>query len=274
VSMANIREVSEVCHRHGILFYYDCARFAENAYFIKRDEAGYGRKSIPEIAAEMFAACDGAMMSAKKDGLANMGGFIALDDQALFERLCDLEIIIEGFPTYGGLAGRDLEVLAVGLREVMDFDYLDYRVAQVAYLGDEIKKAGMPIVEPTGGHAIFIDAGRLLPNIPPERFPGQSLSVEFYVEGGIRSVEIGSVMFGQIDPETGKMKPAAKELVRMAIPRRVYTNSHMDYVAGTASRIVGRKDSIPGYKIVKESQYLRHFTCELAVAAEDIKVSG
>jgi tryptophanase len=272
VSMANVREVSEICHRHGILFYYDCARFAENAYFIKRDEPGFAGKSITDIASEMFTVCDGVMMSSKKDGLANMGGFVALDDRHLYGRLCDLMILIEGFPTYGGLAGRDLEVLAVGLREVMDFDYLDYRVAQVVYLGEKIKEAGMPIVEPTGGHAVFIDAGRLLPHIPPELFPGQSLSVEFYLEGGIRCVEIGSVMFGQTDPTTGKMKPALRELVRMALPRRVYTNSHVDYVADAAARIVSRKESIPGYKILRESKYLRHFTCELAVAKEGAKV--
>jgi tryptophanase len=186
VSMANIREVSEICHRHGLLFYFDCARFAENSYFIKRDEAGYAAKSIREIAAEMFSYCDGAMMSAKKDGLANIGGFITLDDEKTSEALVQHLILIEGFPTYGGLAGRDLEVLAVGLEEVLDFDYLDFRIEQVEYFGDKIKEAGMPIIEPTGGHAVFVDAGRLLPHIPPGQFPGHALAVELYVEGGVR----------------------------------------------------------------------------------------
>jgi tryptophanase len=270
VSMANIREVSEICQRHGILFYFDCARFAENCYFIKRDETGYSGKSIRAIAAEMFSYCDGAMMSAKKDGLANIGGFITLDDEDLYRRLAELLILIEGFPTYGGLAGRDLEAVAVGLEEVMDFDYLDFRVNQVAYLGKVISEAGMPIIEPTGGHAIFVDAGRLLDHIPPARFPGQGLTVEFYIEGGIRVVEIGSLMFGGIDPTTGKAYYAPKELVRMALPRRVYTNSHLDYIAEVAQRIVARKNAIPGYEIVRESRLLRHFTCDLAVCSSDV----
>jgi len=265
VSMSNIREVSEICKRHGLMFYFDCARFAENAYFIKRDEAGYGNKSIREISQEMFSYCDGVMMSAKKDGLANMGGFIALNDRDLYDRLAELLILIEGFPTYGGLAGRDMEVLAVGLEEVMEFDYQDYRIEQVAYLGHRLIDAGMPIIEPTGGHAIFVDAGRYLPHIPAEQFPGQGLSVEFYVEGGIRTVEIGSVMFGGVNPETGEKILAPKELVRMALPRRVYTNSHMDYIADVAQRITNRKDEIKGYHITREPQFLRHFMCELAV---------
>ena len=265
VSMANIREVSEICKRHGLLFYYDCARFAENCYFIKRDEAGYGGKSIKEIANEMFSYCDGAMMSAKKDGLANMGGFITLDDEDLYRKVAELMILIEGFPTYGGLAGRDMEVLAVGLQEVMEFDYLDFRMEQVAYLGARIIEVGMPIVEPTGGHAVFIDAGRLLPHIHPDQFPGQSLTAEFYLEGGIRGVEIGSLMFGSVDPDTGEKHYAAKELVRMAIPRRVYTNSHLDYIADVAARIVDRKDEMAGYEITRQSEFLRHFTCDMAV---------
>lgn len=272
VSMANIHEVAEICHRHGVLFYFDCARFAENAYFIKRDEPGYAGKSIREIVAEMFDVCDGAMMSAKKDGLANIGGFIALNDGDLRDRIAELLILIEGYTTYGGLAGRDLEALAVGLQEVMEFDYLDFRVEQVAYFGDRIKEAGMPIVEPAGGHAIFIDAGRLLEHIPPTQFPGQSLTIEFYLEGGIRAVEIGSLMFGEEDPETGEPKPAPRELVRMALPRRVYTNSHLDYVAETAARIVARKESLPGYKITRQPEFLRHFTAELAVAEQTQKV--
>ncbi len=274
VSMANIREVSEIAHRFGIPFYYDAARFAENAYFIKRDEPGYADKSVREIAEEMFELADGAMMSAKKDGLANMGGFIALNDEELYARLVELLIVIEGFPTYGGMSGHDMEALASGLEEVTEFDYLDYRVKQVAYLGDIIKAAGMQIIEPSGGHAIFVDAGRLLTHIPPEQFPGQSLSLEFYLEGGVRVVEIGSLMFGGKDPETGKFSPAPKELVRMAIPRRVYTNSHLDYVGDVAERIAARKGQLPGYRIVKEPQYLRHFTAELAVVKTTEKVKS
>ncbi len=269
VSMANIREVSEVCHRYGLLFYYDCARFAENCYFIKRDEPGYGSKSIKEIAQEMFSYCDGVMMSAKKDGLANMGGFIALDDENLYHRLAELLILIEGFPTYGGLAGRDMEILAVGLQEVMDFSYLDFRIEQVAYLGAKMREAGMPIIEPPGGHAIFVDAGRLLPHIPASQFPAQGLSVEFYVEGGIRTVEIGSLMFGGVDPETGEEIFAPRELVRMAVPRRVFTNSHLDYIGEVARRIVARKDEIRGYQVVREAEFLRHFTCDLAVCEKN-----
>jgi len=266
VSMANIREASEICHRHGLRFFFDCARFAENSYFIKRDEPGYAGRSIREIATEMFSYCDGAMMSAKKDGLANIGGFITLDDEDSYRRLTQHLILIEGFPTYGGLAGRDLEILAVGLEEVLDFDYLDFRIEQVKYFGQQVKAAGMPIIEPTGGHAVFVDAGKLLPHIPPGRFPGHSLAVEFYVEGGVRAVEIGSLMFGGIDPKTGQEFFAPRELVRMCLPRRVYTNSHVDYIADTAERIVSRKRDLKGYKVVKESEFLRHFTCELAVA--------
>jgi tryptophanase len=263
VSMANIRQVSRICRENGLRLYFDCARFAENAYFIKRDEPGYVNKSIREIVGEMFSYVDGAMMSAKKDGLGNIGGFIALDDEDIYRQITELMIIVEGFPTYGGLAGRDLEALSVGLQEVMAFDYLDYRISQVAYFGDLIKRAGMPIIEPTGGHAVFIDAGRLLPHISPEQFPGQSLTVEFYREGGVRVVEIGSLMFGGSDPQTGEFIPAPKELVRMAMPRRVYTNTHYEYIAEVASRIVDRKEQLGGLKIVREPALLRHFTCDL-----------
>jgi tyrosine phenol-lyase len=271
VSMANIRETSEICHRYGLLFYFDCARFAENCYFIKRDEPGFAGKSVREIATEMFSYCDGAMMSAKKDGLANIGGFITLDDEHAYDLLTQHLILIEGFLTYGGLAGRDLEVLAVGLEEVLEFDYLDFRIEQVRYFGEQMKTSGMPIIEPTGGHAVFVDAGRLLPHIPPGCFPGHSLAVEFYVEGGIRTVEIGSLMFGGVDKSTGKETHAPRELVRMCLPRRVYTNSHVDYIADTAERIVARKHDLKGYKIVRASEFLRHFTCDLAVCeAENV----
>lgn len=268
VSMANIRETSEICHRYKIPFYFDCARFAENCYFIKRDEPGYENKTIKEIAQEMFSYGDGAMMSAKKDALANIGGFITLDDEKLYETLTQLLIMIEGFLTYGGLAGRDMEVLAVGLQEVMEYDYLHYRVSQTAYFGEKLKEAGIPIIEPTGGHAVFADAGKLLPHIPADQYPGQGLTVEFYREGGIRAVEIGSIMFGEEDPKTGQLIPAPRELVRLALPRRVYTNSHIDYMARVAQRIVERKDEIPGYQITKAPRFLRHFTCDLDVCVK------
>ena len=270
VSMANIREVRDICGRHGLTFMFDCARFAENAFFIKRDEPGFEGKSIEQISKEMFSLCDGAMMSAKKDGLANIGGFIALDDDDLYARLTELMILVEGFSTYGGLAGRDLEVLSVGLKEVMDYDYLDFRIAQVAYFGRKLREAGFPIVEPTGGHAVFIDAGRLLPHIPVDEFPGQALTVALYIEGAVRAVEIGSLMFGGVDPNTGEKLTATRELVRMALPRRVYTNSHLDYIAEVAGKIVEKKDQLRGYRITSQSVFLRHFTCEL----EPLKVVG
>ncbi len=263
VSMANIHETAEICRRYGLKFYFDAARFAENCYFIKRDEAGYHDKSIREIAHEMFDCCDGALMSAKKDGLANIGGLIAINDEDLYAKICELMVVIEGFPTYGGLAGRDLDVLAVGLEEVLEYDYLDYRIGQVHYFGEKIKEAGMPIIEPTGGHAVFVDAGRLLPQIPVDQFPGQGLAIAFYVEGAVRTVEIGSLMFGGVDAATGKKYSATKELVRMAVPRRVFTNSQLDYVAEVAERIVAQKNQIPGYRITREPALLRHFTCEL-----------
>ncbi|UCE25868.1 MAG: tryptophanase [Candidatus Zixiibacteriota bacterium] len=275
VSMKNIKKVSAICKKHNLPFFFDCARFAENCFFIRRDEPGYAEKSIREIAGEMFDACDGVMMSAKKDGLANIGGFIALNDEELYQKLTNLMILIEGFPTYGGLAGRDMEVLAVGLLEVMDLDYLSHRVDQVHYFGEVLKEAGMPIVEPTGGHAVFVDAGQFLPHIPPEQFPGQSLTVAFYVEGGIRIVEIGSLMFGGKDPVTGEKMTAPRELVRMALPRRVYTNSHLDYIGETAARIAAGKEMLRGYKISYQSPFLRHFTCKMeAIPEENVEVNS
>ncbi len=275
VSMKNISETSDVCREHNIPFFFDCARFAENAYFIKRDEPGYADRSIPSIVTEMFEACDGVMMSAKKDGLANIGGFIALNDEQLYDRLTELMIIVEGFPTYGGLAGRDLDIISVGLKEVQDFDYLDFRIEQVEYFGQKIKEAGIPIVEPTGGHAVFVDAGKFLPHIPAEQYPAQALSVAFYIEGGIRVVEMGSIMFGGTDPNTGEKLIAPRELVRMALPRRVYTNSHLDFVAEAASKIEARKSSLTGYKITREAKFLRHFTCELEqLAPRSVEIGG
>ncbi|UCD95431.1 MAG: tryptophanase [Candidatus Zixiibacteriota bacterium] len=274
VSMANIIEASTICHRHGILFYYDCARFAENAYFIKRYESGYEGKTIKEIAQEMFSYVDGALMSAKKDGLASMGGFVALSDEKLATKITELLIVIEGFPTYGGMSGRDIEAVTAGLKEVMNEDYLAYRVGQLEYFGNVIEQAGAPIIKPTGGHAIFINAGKFLPHIPPEQFPGQSLTVELYREGGIRGVEIGSIMFGGEDPETGKKYNAPKELVRLAVPRRVYTASHLDYVAETLRKIAARKGELNGFRITKEAKLLRHFTAEFEeMTSEQVEVS-
>jgi tyrosine phenol-lyase len=263
VSMKNIADTAEICRRHGIMFFFDCARFAENAYFIKKFEPGFENRSIKEIAQEMFSYVDGALMSAKKDGLANMGGFVALNDETLARKMTELLIVIEGFPTYGGMSGRDIEAVAAGLKEALSEDYLAYRVGQVEYFGKALMEAGAPIVTPTGGHAIFINAGKMLPHIPAEHFPGQALVVELYREGAVRGVEIGTLMFGGKDPVTGNMKTASQELVRLAIPRRVYTSSHLDYVADTVSKIAARKESLKGFRITHQAKYLRHFTVKL-----------
>ena len=262
-SMANIRETAEICKKNGIRFFFDCARYAENCYFIKQSEPGYQDKSIKEIAQEMFSFSDGALMSAKKDGLANMGGFLALNDDDLARRVIELLIVIEGFPTYGGMSGRDMDTVAVGLAEALNEDYLAYRIGQVEYFGKIIEQAGAPIIKPTGGHAIFVDAGKFLPHIPNEQYPGQSLTVELYREGGIRAVEIGSLMFGGHDPVTGEKVTAPKELVRLAIPRRVYTGAHLDYIADIIAKIAVRKNELSGFKIIRQAAFLRHFTVEL-----------
>jgi len=259
VSMENIRETKRLLSRYNIPLFIDACRFAENAYFIKKREKGYENKSILEIAQEIFSYADGCTMSAKKDGLANIGGFLALNDENLANQAKNMLILTEGFPTYGGLAGRDLEALAVGLTEVLDESYLSYRVGQVEYLGNRLIEKGIPIIEPTGGHAVYIDAGSFLSHIKPENYPAQALSVELYREGGIRSVEIGSVMFGKRE-ESGRFKPATLELVRLAIPRRVYTMSHMDYIAEVAGKLKDRVSSIKGYRITYEAPHLRHFT--------------
>jgi tyrosine phenol-lyase len=261
VSMANIRAVSQICRRHGIPLYLDACRFAENAYLIKLREPSYHDKSIREIVREMFSYADGCTMSAKKDGLANIGGFLCTNDDQLAQQEKELLILTEGFPTYGGLAGRDLEAMAIGLQEVLDEHYLQYRLASVRYLGEHIAREGVPIVQPPGGHAIYIDAGLMLPHIPPLHYPGQSLVVELYREGGIRATEIGSVMFGQRDPETGQELPARKELVRLAIPRRVYTQSHVDYVVEAILNVFARREQLRGYRITWQTPFLRHFSC-------------
>jgi tryptophanase len=259
VSMANIRAVSKLAHIHGIPFYIDACRFAENAYFIQQREAGYDAMSVREIVQEMFNYADGCLMSAKKDAFANIGGFLCTRDEQLAEEWRRLLILTEGFPTYGGLAGRDLEAIAVGLQEVLDEDYLRYRIRSTQYVADQLHKIGIPTVRPAGGHAVYIDARRFLPHIEPLQYPGQSLAVELYLEAGIRSVEVGTVMFGR-DAHTGIESPAKWDLLRLAIPRRVYTRSHMDYVIEAIAQIWQRRESICGLKIVSEPPYLRHFS--------------
>lgn len=260
VSMQNIQETSQVLHEYGIPFFIDACRYAENAYFIKLREPGYAGKTTLEIAREMFSYADGCTMSAKKDALVNIGGFLAMNDHDLYERACQELILREGFPTYGGLAGRDLEAVARGLWEGLDENYLAYRLAHTKYLADRLVEAGIPIVEPPGGHAVYLDALRFLPEMPRNQFPGQALIVGLYLEGGIRGVEIGSVMFATKDERTGETIFPEMELVRLAIPRRVYTQSHLDYVAKTIIDLFERRQSLRGLRIVFETRFLRHFT--------------
>jgi tryptophanase len=262
VSMANIRATSETYHAYGIPFFIDAARFAENAYFIKLREPGYSEKSPLTIAREIFSLADGMAMSAKKDAIVNIGGLLCMNDDSLFKEVRNELILREGYPTYGGLAGRDLDAMAVGLYEGLDEDYLAYRLGQTVYLGQRIKDAGIPIIQPVGGHAVYIDAGNLLSHIPHEEFPGQSLAVELYLEGGIRACEIGSVMFAHLDPDNQEMIYPKLELVRLAIPRRVYTQSHMDFVADTLIRIANRAGSLRGYEFTYAPELLRHFTAK------------
>ncbi|MHB8930192.1 MAG: tryptophanase [Melioribacteraceae bacterium] len=261
VSMQNIREVKAVCKKYDLPLFLDACRFAENAYFIKLREKGYENKSVLEICQEMFSYADGSTMSAKKDALVNIGGWLSLNDDELAMKCRNLLIVTEGFPTYGGLAGRDLEAIAQGLEEIVDEHYLQYRIRSTEYLGEKMLAAGIPIIEPPGGHAIYIDAKRFLPKIPPEQYPGQSIVCEMYIEGGVRAVEIGSVMFGKYD-EKGKLIPAMMELVRLAIPRRVYTQSHIDYVAEVMIEVFKNRDKMKGYAITYEAPMLRHFTAK------------
>jgi len=261
VSMENIREVSEICKKYKLPFFIDACRFAENAYFIKTREKGYENKTILEIANEMFSYADGCTMSAKKDAFANIGGFLAMNDDKLYEECKNLLIITEGFETYGGLAGRDMDAIAQGLEEVTDESYLHYRISVMRYIGDRLLANDVPIIQPVGGHAIYIDAKEFLPDIPQEQYPAHSLVIEMYKKGGIRAVEIGSVMFGKYD-EKGKLIPADMELVRLAIPRRVYTQSHMDFVIEVLQNISKNKKNICGMKIVEEPKFLRHFTAK------------
>ena len=260
VSMQNIRAIADTYHRHGIPFFIDAARYAENCYFIKLREPGYADKPVIEIAREMFRVADGMTMSAKKDAIVNIGGLLCMNDEKLFENVKNELILREGFPTYGGLAGRDLDAMAVGLYEGLDEAYLAYRLAQTAYLVGRLNEVGVPTIQPPGGHAVYLDARAVLPHIPQSEFPGQALAVELYLEGAIRGVEIGSVMFAFPDPETGRMVYPKLELLRLAIPRRTYTQSHMDYVADTLTRIKARAGSIGGYRFTYAPELLRHFT--------------
>jgi tryptophanase len=262
VSLANIRAVKAICAKHSIPLYIDACRFAENAYFIKLREPGYAGKTPREIAQEIFSHADGCTMSAKKDGLANIGGFLATNDDLIAQQQKDLLILTEGFPTYGGLAGRDLEAIAVGLEEVVDEQYLRYRVRCNEYIGEALKKLGVPIVNPVGGHAVFIDARGLLPHIPPLQYPGQVLSVALYEVGGVRACEIGTVMFGR-QPD-GREVPARYDLVRLAMPRRVYTQSHADYLIEVFAEVVAQAANLRGLRVTYEAPQMRHFTASFA----------
>jgi tryptophanase len=260
VSLENLRGVRAVCDRHGVPLFLDACRFAENAWFIREREPGQGDRSVAEIVREIASLADGMTMSAKKDPLANIGGWLAMNDDGLAERCRNLGILTEGFPTYGGLAGRDLEAIAQGLAEAVDHDYLRYRIRSTAYLGEGLLRGGMPVVQPFGGHAVYVDARALLPHVPPLAYPGQSLAVELYAAGGIRAVEIGTVMFGR-RPD-GTESPAPMDLVRLAIPRRTYTQSHVDYVIEVCGHVAGRAPALRGYRITSEPPALRHFTAQ------------
>jgi tryptophanase len=258
--MANIRATSEVLHKFGIPLFLDACRYAENAYFIKLRDPAYAETPVLEIAREMFSYVDGCTMSAKKDALVNIGGFLAMNDKDLYQRVCQELIVREGFPTYGGLAGRDLEAVARGLWEGLDEEYLSYRLAHTQYLADRLVEEGIPILEPPGGHAVYIDVKRFLPHIPQSELAGQALSCALYLEGGIRAIELGSVSFAREDPKTGEIIYPDLEMVRMAIPRRVYTQAHLDYVVETWQRIYEKRDQIRGMRYTYAPRLLRHFT--------------
>jgi tryptophanase len=262
VSMENLRQVSQVYKEYNIPFFIDACRFAENAYFIKLREPGYENKTPLEISRETFALADGATMSAKKDGIVNIGGFLAMNDEELFQTVRNELIMREGFPTYGGLAGRDLDAMAVGFKEALQVTYLDYRLGQTTYLGERLLEIGVPIIEPPGAHAIYIDAMKLLPHIPQTQLPGQALSLALYQMGGIRGAELGTVAFGYVDPDTGEDVLPKLDLVRLAIPRRVYTQSHLDYVVDVFKEIIENKEAIKGYRISYQPRLLRHFTAQ------------
>jgi tryptophanase len=264
VSMENLRAVADLYREWGIPFFIDAARYAENCYFIQQREPGYKSKSVKEIAREMFALADGMTMSAKKDAIVNIGGLLCVNDEKLFEQIKNELILREGFPTYGGLAGRDLDAIAVGLYEGLEEEYLTYRIGQTAYLAARLNEAGIPTVQPAGGHGVYVNAGEIFSHIPNHEFPAQALAVELYREGGVRGVEIGSVMFACLDPETGVWHYPKLELLRLAISRRTYTQSHLDYVADSFARIKSRAESVRGYKFTHAPELLRHFTARFA----------
>ena len=262
VSLENLRGARALCDRHGVPLFLDACRFAENAWFIREREPGQGDRTVTEIVREIASLADGMTMSAKKDPLANIGGWLAMNDDTLAAQCRNLEILTEGFPTYGGLAGRDLEAIAQGLKEAVDHDYLRYRVRSTAYLGEGLQRLGMPMVQPFGGHAVYVDARALLPHVPPLQYPGQAVAVELYAAGGIRTAEIGTVMFGRA-PD-GSERPASMDLVRLAIPRRTYTQSHVDYVIEVCARVIERAPDLRGFRITLEPPTLRHFTARFA----------
>lgn len=265
VSLENIRMTKEILSRYGIPLFLDACRFAENSYFIKKREPGYENKSCKEIAREIFSYADGCTMSAKKDALVNIGGFLAMNDDELAMKARNVLIVTEGFPTYGGLAGRDLEAIAQGLEEVLHEDYLHYRIRTAEYMGEHLDSIGVPYLKPPGGHAIYLDARAFAPHIPVEQFPGQAIACQLYLEGGIRSCEIGGIMFGRTDPETGKYLPPAMELVRLAFPRRVYTQSHFDYVLEVIEQVYQKRKALKGFRFTFQSPFLRHFTAQFEV---------
>jgi tryptophanase len=269
VSLENVRGTREVCVRHGVPLFIDACRFAENAWFVREREPGQAGRPVADIVRDVFALADGCTMSAKKDGLANIGGFLALRDETWVERLKNKLILIEGFPTYGGLAGRDLEAVAIGLREVLDEEYLAFRVGQVTAFGDALAEAGVPVIEPIGGHAVYVDARAFAPHIPASQYPGQALTIALYLEGGIRAVEIGGVMFGKPDPAgTGEEILPDLDLVRLAVPRRVYTNTHLEFVADVLLRLHRKPETLRGVRIVKQAPVLRHFTAQFEPVAD------
>lgn len=269
VSLANIRATQELLSVYKIPFFIDAARFAENSYFIKQREVGFSDLSIESIAREIFRTADGVLMSAKKDAFANIGGFLSLRDFSLAQQIRQDMVITEGFPTYGGLSGRDLEAIAIGLREILEEDYLRYRIASTDYFSRGLEACGFKVVKPTGGHAVYIDAARTLPHFQQKYFPAQALAVALYEEIGLRGVEVGSVMFGRQDSQSGREIPADRELVRLAIPRRVYTQSHIDYIIEAAAEMASQFESLPGYSILEQPKFLRHFTAKLARCARD-----
>ncbi len=262
VSLENLRGVRDILQPHGIPLFIDAARFAENSFFIRKREKGFDGRPVRDIARQMFSLCDGVLMSAKKDAFGNIGGFLAIRDEELAESVRSLMVITEGFPTYGGLAGRDLEALAIGLEEILDEDYLTYRLRSTEYFGDGIRAAGIPVVRPIGGHAVYMDAGAALPHIPWNQFPGQSMSVALYRGVGIRSVEVGSVMLGSRNASSGEERPAPRELVRLALPRRVYTQSHVDYMIEMIGHLARHLEELRGYAFTYQAPMLRHFTAK------------